>query len=159
MLSSWTPRLCTCAIDQLRHEINSQFSRLFALYHDTPLFAPADESKTAALADASGATAAGSLQDLARNCGSIITMLPNTPHVEAVYMGKPPTVLNPSNIGDVSSSTTRAAAGEHAGDAGRDIGGLVGWVEKGTLLVDSSTIDPLTSRKINAAAARNVSEG
>lgn len=66
-------------------------------------------------------------------------MLPNAPHVESVYMGE-------GNEEPVSPEV----------EVGRSAGGLVDLATKGTLLVDSSTIDPLVSRKINAAAADKV---
>lgn len=68
-------------------------------------------------------------------------MLPNTPHVEVVYLGNPN-----QSAKDITCDSGRRGGG----------GGLVDWVEKGTLLVDSSTIDPLTSRKVNAAMVKKV---
>lgn len=102
-----------------------------------------DHAKTTALAASTGGTAADSIQHLAQTCESIITMLPNTTHVEAVYLGDP------------DRSTTDPTC---ESDRKRGGGGLVDYVEKGTLLVDSSTIDPLTSRRVNSAVANKVSK-
>lgn len=112
---------------------------------------PADKAKTTALAASTGAKAAESLRDLAQRCNAIITMLPNTPHVEAVYLGSinrsPPLVPQVDADGEDTASKREGAA---------QGGGLLDWVGKGTLLVDSSTIDPLTSRRVNVAAATRV---
>jgi 3-hydroxyisobutyrate dehydrogenase len=69
-----------------------------------------------------GASAAESSQAVARaDVDLVMTMLPASAQVEAVYLGA---------------------------------GGILTAVNRGVLLIDSSTIDPLTSRKVAAEAAR-----
>lgn len=92
-------------------------------------------------------------------------MLPSTPHIEAVYLGKAANPL-PENTADDHLSSTTAAAGAAAAVEREGYGaetakeaegrGLLDWVRPGTLLVDSSTIDPLASRRVNAVATRKV---
>lgn len=48
----------------------------------------ADASKVDELIAAGGKGSATNLEDLAKTCTTVITMLPNTQHVEAVYTGK-----------------------------------------------------------------------
>lgn len=80
-------------------------------------------------------------------------MLPNTSHVEAVYLGN--TELAREGI-EIDSSPSAAAAGGAGRDDTEMGGGILDWVQPGTLLVDSSTIDPLASRRVNAIAKRKV---
>lgn len=125
---------------------------------DRRLFLPVDESKAAVLAKAVGAQVAPSLPDLATSCTSIITMLPNTPQVEAVYLGNAKPSSSTTNDGTriPSQSAGGTAAAKAEAGAMPGAGGLMDWVTEGSLLVDSSTIDPLASKKINAAAAEKV---
>lgn len=81
-------------------------------------------------------------------------MLPNTPNVEAVYLGNPDLSREGVEI-DSSPSAAAAAAVELDTETGR---GLLDWVQPGTLLVDSSTIDPLASRRVNAIAKSKVKD-
>ncbi|WP_287030697.1 3-hydroxyisobutyrate dehydrogenase [Pseudomonas sp. UBA6310] len=70
-----------------------------------------------------GATAVASPADLAqRNVEVIITMLPASPHVKAVYLGED---------------------------------GLLAHVRPGVLLIDCSTIDPISAREVAKAAAEH----
>ena len=65
-----------------------------------------------------GANACESISDVTKNCKTIITMLPNSPQVKEVVMGK---------------------------------GGIIENAEKGTLVVDMSSIAPLASKECEAA--------
>eukprot|EP00903_Cladosiphon_okamuranus_P020624 g18934.t1 len=112
--------------------------------HDVILL-DADLSRAKALAAETGATAIVSLEEMAQACSSVITMLPNTPNVEAVYLGN----VNVPREGDRVDPPLTATAAERGMEMGR---GLLNLVQPGTLLVDSSTIDPLASRRINAIA-------
>ena len=67
------------------------------------------------LAGEKGVEAAASGQEAVRGVDAVITMLPSSPHVRAVYLGE---------------------------------AGLLAAVAPGTLLIDSSTIDPLTAREV-----------
>jgi len=67
---------------------------------------------------AEGAEAAGSPAEVAARTGIIITMLPNSPHVREVVLGK---------------------------------GGIIEGANKGTVVVDMSSIDPTVSREISRA--------
>lgn len=117
------------------------------------LFQPADPSKAKRLAAETGATAISSVREMAKASSSIITMLPNTPNVEAVYLGN---INYPRNGAKADPRPlAKAAAAERGTEVGR---GLVDLVQPGTLLVDSSTIDPLTSRRINAMATSKVNK-
>eukprot|EP01113_Clastostelium_recurvatum_P033567 TRINITY_DN4451_c0_g1_i1.p1 TRINITY_DN4451_c0_g1~~TRINITY_DN4451_c0_g1_i1.p1 ORF type:complete len:328 (-),score=79.32 TRINITY_DN4451_c0_g1_i1:44-910(-) len=69
-----------------------------------------------------GAKAAASPQEIASQADVIITMLPASAHVRSVYFGS----------GDKK--------------------GILGVAKKGTLLLDSSTIDPATAREVSKAA-------
>lgn len=91
---------------------------------------------------------------MAQGSSSIITMLPNTSHVEAVYLGNPELAREGIKI-DSSPSAAVAGAGRDDNEMGR---GILDWVQPGTLLVDSSTIDPLASRRVNAVAKSKVSQ-
>lgn len=71
---------------------------------------------------AAGAEAAGSVAELARKSDIVITMLPNSPHVESVLLGEDGVIQN-----------------------GR----------KGTLIIDMSSIAPMSSQKCEAAAKAN----
>ena len=73
----------------------------------------------AALVEA-GATGADTASDVLQNADLVITMLPASAHVKAVYLGED---------------------------------GLLAKVAPGVLLIDSSTIDPITSREVAKAAA------
>lgn len=118
-----------------------------------------DRSKIKTLAAETGATAASSLRELAQSSASIITMLPNTPNVEAIYLGNPAGAVR-ENARDTSRSPTTEAAMERGGEVGvggDGGGGLLDFARPGTLVVDSSTIDPLASRRVNAMATRKVS--
>lgn len=114
----------------------------------TSVSTPAIRSKATALADATGARAASSRREVANNCSSIITMLPNTLHVEDIYLG------NKSERSDAATSV--GGVGPESQEKDQDGEGLIDLVEEGTLLVDSSTIDPLTSKRIGNMAARKV---
>lgn len=124
--------------------------------------AKADDKKTASLATQINARAASSLQELAETSSSIITMLPNTPSVEAVYLGKSACILpgNVSNAFSAKTTTTTAtmaaAMKEHVRTDEVVTGGILDWVQPGTLLVDSSTIDALASRRLNLIAMQKV---
>lgn len=89
---------------------------------------------------------------MAQTSACIVTMLPNTPNVEAVYLGNIDLPREGGKIDPRPSAAATAAAAEH----GTEMGGLLGFVQPGTLLVDSSTIDPLASRRINAIATGKV---
>ena len=65
-----------------------------------------------------GANACESISEVTKNCNTIITMLPNSPQVKEVVLGK---------------------------------GGIIENAEKGTLVVDMSSIAPLASKKCEAA--------
>eukprot|EP00752_Nemacystus_decipiens_P012435 g11016.t1 len=114
--------------------------------HDVILL-DADSSRAKTLAAETGATAISSLKQLAQTSASIITMLPNTPNVEAVYLGNVDDSREEGNIDPLPSA--RVTAAERGTETGQ---GLVHFVQPGALVVDSSTIDPLTSRRINAIA-------
>lgn len=78
-------------------------------------------------------------------------MLPNTPNVEALYLGNIDHPLEGVKADPRPSATAEAA------ERGTEVGqGLLDLVQPGTLLVDSSTIDPLASRRINAIATSKV---
>lgn len=80
-------------------------------------------------------------------------MLPNTPNVEAVYLGN----MNLPREGGKVDPFPKATAAAAAADRGTENGqGLLDFVKPGTLLVDSSTIDPLASKRINAIATGKV---
>lgn len=64
-----------------------------------------------------GANACTSISDVAKNCDTIITMLPNSPQVKEVVMGK---------------------------------GGIIENADKGTLVIDMSSIAPLASKECEA---------
>ncbi|MCT8973031.1 3-hydroxyisobutyrate dehydrogenase [Microbaculum marinisediminis] len=81
------------------------------------------EDAKARLAEAGG-TPCGSAADAVSGAEVVVTMLPAGRHVEAVYLGD-------------------AQSGE---------GGLIAAAAKGTLFIDSSTIDVATARKVAAAA-------
>lgn len=83
-------------------------------------------------------------------------MLPNTPNVEDVFLGNPTHCLEEIET-DPSRSTT--AGPEYLAGAvpAEKKQGLLDLVEPGTLVVDSSTIDPLASRRVNAIAKSKVS--
>lgn len=117
--------------------------------------ASAESSRAKTLAAGTGATAIFSLEEMAQTSSSIITMLPNTPNVEAVYLGNIDVPREGGRV-DPSQTATAAAAVERGVEARR---GLLDLVPPGTLLVDSSTIDPLASRRINAIAKSKVSSG
>lgn len=83
-------------------------------------------------------------------------MLPNTPNVEAVYLGnidRPHPHPREGTKVDPPHPSATAAAAERGTEVGR---GLLNLVQPGTLLVDSSTIDPLASRRMNAIASSKV---
>lgn len=98
-----------------------------------------------------GATAVSSLEKVAQASSCIVTMLPNTPNVEAVYLGNVDLPREEGGVNPRLSAT--AASAERGAEMGR---GLLDLVQPGTLLVDSSTIDPLASRRINAIATSKV---
>ncbi|CAN0178261.1 unnamed protein product [Hapterophycus canaliculatus] len=104
------------------------------------------------LAAETGATSASSLKEVAQTSTSIITMLPDTPNVEDVFLGNPEHPWEEIEP-DPSSSGTAGRARAGSTEAKR---GLLDLVEAGTLVVDSSTIDPLASRRINAIAKSKV---
>ena len=99
-------------------------------------------------------------------------MLPNTPHVEAVYLGNPSSSSRPGSLTNVlplreetdretvqgiAQETVRESVqggGVKTGDGGE--GGILDWVRPGSLVIDSSTIGPLASRRINSVARENV---
>lgn len=117
---------------------------------ETRRSATADSSRAKTLAAETGATAISSLKDMAQTSACIVTMLPNTPNVEAVYLGN----INLPRVGGKVDPFPKAAA---AADRGTENGqGLLDFVKPGTLLVDSSTIDPLASKRINAIATGKV---
>eukprot|EP00904_Undaria_pinnatifida_P008233 jgi/Undpi1/453/HiC_scaffold_1.g00449.m1 len=138
--------------------------------HSVLLF-DADLPKAKKLAAKTGATAVSSLKDLAQKSSSIITMLPNTPHVEAVYLGNPSSSSRPGSLTNVlplreetdretvqgiAQETVRESVqggGVKTGDGGG--GGILDWVRPGSLVIDSSTIGPLASRRINSVAREN----
>jgi len=68
--------------------------------------------------EALGANACSSIAEVTKNCNTIITMLPNSPQVKEVVMGK---------------------------------GGIIENANKGTLVVDMSSIAPLASKECEAA--------
>jgi 3-hydroxyisobutyrate dehydrogenase len=70
---------------------------------------------------AAGASAARSAQEAAAQGELVITMLPSSPHVKAVYLGAE---------------------------------GVLAGVARGTVLIDSSTIDPHTAREVAVLAAQ-----
>ena len=72
-----------------------------------------------------GCESAASPADCARDVELVITMLPSSPHVRAVY-----TAQNGN-------------------------GGVLAGVAKGVLLIDSSTIDPQTAREVASAANKH----
>ena len=142
---------------------------------------PADRSKATKLAAETGANLASSLRELAQTSSSIISMLPNTPNVEAVYLGNPSgsgpgrsTDALPSSEetveetveGPIEETATETVQGTVQGTVlggGVKMGGVGGegildWVRPGSLVIDSSTIDPLASRRINAIAKEKVCE-
>ncbi|MGF1727169.1 3-hydroxyisobutyrate dehydrogenase [Photobacterium nomapromontoriensis] len=80
------------------------------------------QDATKALAS-QGANVANSLDEVAKGVDIIITMLPAGEHVRAVYLG------------------------DHSGGIG-----LLKMVDKGTFLIDSSTIDPDSARLVAAEA-------
>jgi len=77
---------------------------------------------------AAGGRAAGSIAEAVAGADAVITMLPDSPDVEAVLFG----------------------AGGLAGGAGPD--GVLANAAPGTLIIDMSTINPRTARAIAAAA-------
>nr|CAB3252808.1 3-hydroxyisobutyrate dehydrogenase, mitochondrial-like [Phallusia mammillata] len=77
------------------------------------------DAATKAIADA-GAEIASTPSAVAQKASQIITMLPNSSHVEEVYMGK---------------------------------NGILESVQDGSILIDSSTIHPASSKKVAEAAA------
>ncbi|CAM9639981.1 unnamed protein product [Laminaria digitata] len=128
-------------------------SSLVRAGHDVILF-DADRSKAKKLAAETGASLASSLRELAQKSSSIVTMLPNTPHVEAVYLGNP-SFPRPGRSTDTSPSleeTVQETVQNTVLETVQEIGGILDWVRPGSLVIDSSTIDPLASRRINAAA-------
>lgn len=107
-----------------------------------------DSSKATSLASSAGGTTAASLQELVQGTSTVITMLPNTSHVEAVYLGSHADNSDSKTIADEANTPATSTAGCNA---------LLELVQPGTLVVDSSTIDPIASRRINAAAVARVS--
>jgi len=69
--------------------------------------------------------AAASVADVGQNCSTVITMLPSSPHVRDVYLGNDP-----------------------------KRGSLFQSVKRNTLLIDSSTVDPGTSRYLYSEAVK-----
>lgn len=125
---------------------------LFALPANLPVIT-VDSSKAQTLAAETGARAVSSAKEMAEGSSSIITMLPNTSNVEAVYLGDPEL----SREGNEIDSSPSAAAEMVKRRNNTEMGfGLLDWVRSGTLLVDSSTIDPLASRRVNAIAKSKV---
>ncbi|CAN0068613.1 unnamed protein product [Ectocarpus sp. 6 AP-2014] len=121
--------------------------------HDVLLFDAVDARKAKAVAADTGATAASSLKEVAQASPFIVTMLPNTPNVEKVYLGgtshhrrERATTGGPS-LSPEKQRVRQAGNGDTETERG-----LLDWVRSGTLVVDSSTIDPLASRRVNAIA-------
>lgn len=123
----------------------------FAL-HTTQLLATADTSKAKTLAAETGATAISYVEEMAQS-SSVITMLPNTPNVEAVYLGNIDHPRDEIKVEPCQLATAAAAGRGMETGRGR---GLLDLVQPGTLLVDSSTIDPLVSKRMNAIATSKV---
>ncbi|MDN3611563.1 3-hydroxyisobutyrate dehydrogenase [Vibrio ostreicida] len=73
---------------------------------------------------AAGAYVAASIEDAVKGAQAVVTMLPASQHVKAVYLGE--------------------------GNQGQ---GLLEWVDDGTFLIDSSTIDPESARMVAQSAA------
>lgn len=78
-----------------------------------------------------GATAAASADDAAKNVEVVITMLPNSEIVSAVYTG-----------GGSSSSSSSATAG------------VIKTASPNTLLIDCSTIDPMVTKSLADVASK-----
>ncbi|CAM9563379.1 unnamed protein product [Pylaiella littoralis] len=116
--------------------------------HDVVLF-DVDSSKAQTLAAETGARAVSSAKEMAQGSSSIITMLPNTSNVEAVYLGDPELSREGNEIDSSPSAAAKMVKRRNNTEMGF---GLLDWVRSGTLLVDSSTIDPLASRRVNAIA-------
>ncbi|CAM9622457.1 unnamed protein product [Scytosiphon promiscuus] len=110
-----------------------------------------DPLKTETLAAETGAYAAVSMEQVAQTSTSIVTMLPNTPNVEDVFLGSLRHSSEKIETG-TSRSTTVGRDEVIRVDPARKKRGLLDLVEPGTLVIDSSTIDPLASRRINAIA-------
>lgn len=115
--------------------------------------ATVDSVRARTLAAETGSTAASSLEEVAQTSNSIITMLPDTPNVEDILLG-----FSENHLKEVGTDPPRrAAAGrKELGDSKEAKRGLLDLVEPGTLVVDSSTIDPLASRRMNAIAKSKV---
>jgi 2-hydroxy-3-oxopropionate reductase len=83
-----------------------------------------------------GATAAGSVADAAQGADAVITMLPNTPDVEAVVLGEQGLLAHPPKgrlVIDMSTIAPAAARSMHAQCAARDIEYLDAPVSGGPL--------------------------
>ncbi|CAM9405767.1 unnamed protein product [Ascophyllum nodosum] len=122
--------------------------------HDVLLF-DVDQSKAASLAASDGGNVASSLRQLAQESSSVITMLRNTAEVETVYLGaSQATSPAPGRVTEASPVSSTVGCKEVQTESGPDKSqGLLDLVQPGTLLVDSSTIDPNASKSLNAAAA------
>ena len=71
-----------------------------------------------------GAKAAASIEEIGNKCSIVITMVPNTTHVTGILRGNP----------------------------GGSTKGLFDILKKGSLVIDSSTIDPLVSKDLHLEA-------
>ena len=85
-------------------------------------------------------------------------MLRNTAEVETVYLGaSQATSPAPGRVTEASPVSSTVGCKEVQTESGPDKSqGLLDLVQPGTLLVDSSTIDPNASKSLNAAAAARV---
>ncbi|CBN78392.1 3-hydroxyisobutyrate dehydrogenase [Ectocarpus siliculosus] len=120
--------------------------------HDVLLF-DVDARKAKAVAADTGATAASSLKEVAQASLFIVTMLPNTSNVEKVYLGGTSHHRREGATTDGPSLSPEKQRVRQAGNGDTETEqGLLDWVRSGTLVVDSSTIDPLASRRVNAIA-------
>ncbi|CAM9365308.1 unnamed protein product [Ectocarpus fasciculatus] len=120
--------------------------------HDVLLFDAVDARKAKAVAADTGATVASSLKEVAEASPFIVTMLPNTSSVEKAYLGTSHRCRAGATTDDPSLSQEKQRVRQAGSDDTETERGLLDWVSPGTLVVDSSTIDPLASRRVNAIA-------
>lgn len=118
-----------------------------------------DARKAKAVAAGTGATVALSLQEVAQASPFIVTMLPNTSNVEEVYLGTSHQSPEGATADDPSLSQEKQRVRQAGSGDTESERGLLDWVRSGTLVVDSSTIDPLASRRVNAIAESKVKMG